>query len=465
MATSVSYSAMTGDSQEPNRGKPVFLKSKDIPGFNGKNVYADELFKCLLHVVPSSEIKGIQRIGGLWRLYITNKDARIKLITNGLNIRSVNVCVYDSNPFLPGGREDTLRLVVKDIPLSVHENVITDELERRKCKITGKMHYQKLRVDGKLTKCLTGDRVLYVEPMASPLPRTITFGLFKGRIFHVGQPDPNKANKICSRCLKSGHLRSACMNEIVCRICKQTGHVEADCPTHDTPTSPANQQSGKRQPSRWSRTEDQRGRHENRQADTALSRDRYEIDFPPAEKLSHRRSNSLPRRTRSSSRTASSTSSYRHHAGPRRDHEDSSNMRSSDAANPQQLESTAAFRPAEQKSETADQTAPPKPSNQQQSKITQFIEQARQHSDAIREHNGKPADTSALSDQHSADNSACSEEDESESGEYSECEEDNITQHQSDLSTESPETGKVRGKVNQTSKRKQKPKKKTAKKR
>lgn len=279
MATSASYSAMTSESQVPNgRGKPIFLKNKDIPERNGENVYADELFKCLLHVVPSSEIKGIQRIGGLWRLYIADKNVRIKLITTGLNIRSANVCVYDSNPFQPYGSEDTLRVVVKDIPLSVHESVITDELERRKCKITGKMYYQKLRVDGNLTECLTGDRFLYIEPITQPLPRTIMFGSFKGRIFHFGQTDSGKTNMVCSKCLQPGHLRSTCTNDVVCRSCKQTGHIEAACPTHDTPIDPSNQRSGRSQSSRWSLNTDPKRRHDGQTGNaTSLN---YEKDFP-----------------------------------------------------------------------------------------------------------------------------------------------------------------------------------------
>ena len=108
-------------------------------------------------------------------MYIADKNVRIKLITNGVNIRNENVCVCDSNPFLVNGSEDTLRVIVKDIPLSVHENVIIDELERKKCKIRCKIFYQKLRVDGNLTECLTGDRVLYIEPLSTPLPRSVMF--------------------------------------------------------------------------------------------------------------------------------------------------------------------------------------------------------------------------------------------------------------------------------------------------
>ena len=479
---------MTSESQvHNNRGKPIFLKNKDIPECYGKNVYADELFKCLLHVVPSSEIKGIQRIGGLWRLYIADKNVRIKLITNGLNIRSANVCVYDLNPFLPNGREDTLRLVVKDIPLSVHESVITDELERKKCKISGKMFYQKLRVDGKLTECLTGDRVVYIEPLTTPLPRTIMFGPFKGRIFHFGQPDTDKTNSLCSKCLRPGHLRSACMNEIVCRSCKQTGHIVADCPTHDTPTDPSNQRPEKVPSSRWSQKTDPKHRHEGHQADNAPSRDRYDTDFPPAQKEpelrpNQRRSNSHPRTTQGKSRASPTMSPNRHHEDARRDRENSrkpreTNTCASDTAYPAQPTPPDAcpsdatpYRPAaaEPRSETADQTAPPKATNQQQSKITQFIEKARQHSSTTnREHNGEPADCRVVSDQHSSDEedgSDCSREDEFVSAEFSECGEDTITEHQSDLSAESPDVVKARDKVTHASKRKQKPKKKTSKK-
>ena len=72
-----------------------------------------------------------------------------------------------------------------------------------------------------------------------------------------------------------------------------------------------------------------------------------------------------------------------------------------------------------------------------------------------------------MSDQHSSDEedgSDCSREDEFVSAEFSECGEDTITEHQSDLSAESPDVVKARDKVIHASKRKQKPKKKTSKK-
>ena len=156
----------------------------------------------------------------------------------------------------------------------------------------------------------------------------------------------------------------------------------------------------------------------------------------------------------------------RHHKDARRDRENSrkpreTNTCASDTAYPAQPTPPDAcpsdatpYRPAaaEPRSETADQTAPPKATNQQQSKITQFIEKARQHSSTTnREHNGEPADCRVVSDQHSSDEedgSDCSREDEFVSAEFSECGEDTITEHQSDLSVaESPDVVKARDKV------------------
>ena len=132
-------------------------------------------------------------------------------------------------------------------------------------------------------------------------------------------------------------------------------------------------------------------------------------------------------------------------------------------------------RPIDQPDQTADlsQAAPQKITNQHQSKITQFIDQARQDCDTrsvnhSSEYNGGTADPSVVaSDPHSAEadtDSSHSQEDEFVSAEYSEYDEDTLTAQQSELSAESPEPGKTREQSNQVQKRKQKPKKKNSKK-
>ena len=68
----------------PVRGKPVFVKHLDIPNANERDFYNEHMYKALAQKVPSKEITGIQKIRGLWRLYIENQKTRINLITLGL---------------------------------------------------------------------------------------------------------------------------------------------------------------------------------------------------------------------------------------------------------------------------------------------------------------------------------------------------------------------------------------------
>lgn len=220
------------------RGKPIFVKHSDIPGANEQDFYNEHMYKVLARQVNSKDITGIQKIRGLWRLYVENQKTRIDLITLGLKVRNVTVAVHDSNPFLVHG-EDTLRVRIKDIPLSASDTLITDELESRKCKPIGKIIHDRLRVDGKLTDCLTGDRIIYIERPNHSLPRSITFGLFHGRVFHQGQQNDDLSNVTCSRCLVKGHHRSKCTEDVKCRQCNKSGHIAREC-TEDFPPLPSN---------------------------------------------------------------------------------------------------------------------------------------------------------------------------------------------------------------------------------
>ena len=226
------YADATGDSDKhTSTGKPVFFKHRDVPHVTEKDLESQEVYKALLKAVPSSQIMGIQKIGGLWRLYITQQDTRIGLITSGLNIRDACITVFDTNPFIPGGNENLLRLTVKDIPLSVDNSVIVDEIEQRKYKVSGRVMLPKLRVDGQLTNCLTGDRVIYIQRPAQPVPRNMTFGIFRGRVFHANQIPKDHTSVVCSNCLIKGHHRSSCTSQVVCRFCKKKGHYQRDCTT------------------------------------------------------------------------------------------------------------------------------------------------------------------------------------------------------------------------------------------
>ena len=88
MAASATYAGKAASNdvtaQQAVRGKPVFVKHSDIPGVTEQDFKSEHMYKTLAHIVPSREITGIQKIRGLWRLYIENQETRIELITNGL---------------------------------------------------------------------------------------------------------------------------------------------------------------------------------------------------------------------------------------------------------------------------------------------------------------------------------------------------------------------------------------------
>ena len=240
MAASATYAEKAANNDvtgQQVRGKPVFVKHRDIPDAYERDFYTEHMYKTLAQTVSSREITGIQKIRGLWRLYIESQKTRIELITGGLKVRNVSVAVYDSNPFLTHG-EDTLRVRVKDVPLSASDSLITDELEKRKCKVVGKIIHQRLRVDGRLTDCLTGDRIIYIERPAHSLPRLITFGLFQGKVFHPGQVSTESSSVTCSRCLVVGHHRSQCTNDVMCRQCNKSGHIARECREDFPPVPP-----------------------------------------------------------------------------------------------------------------------------------------------------------------------------------------------------------------------------------
>ena len=152
-------------------------------GYYGE-VYV-QLTKCIRH----EYIEGVQKIGGLWRLYITDHASVCKILAEGLNIRGKNVTIYEHNPFLRTAR-DTVMVRVCDVPLSVHDQEIVNALRQPgiEAEIVGEVIKEKLRVGGKLVNCLTGNRRVEIKIPKNPLPRYIAVNDFKGSGLHTFCP-------------------------------------------------------------------------------------------------------------------------------------------------------------------------------------------------------------------------------------------------------------------------------------
>jgi len=101
-----------------------------------------------------------------------------------------------------------LRIRIKNIPLSEDNGVISRVLTLRGIEVIA-INRDKLRVNGKLTNCDTGDRLVVVKTLRTPY--FMVFGMFTARVWHAGQTTGDRIK--CSNCLQSGHKFSQCVHD------------------------------------------------------------------------------------------------------------------------------------------------------------------------------------------------------------------------------------------------------------
>ncbi|WAR17713.1 hypothetical protein MAR_032307 [Mya arenaria] len=152
-----------------------------------------------------------------------NVDDKVSLLTEGVTLRGKMIKLLNTNPNRLDG-EQTVRIRVKDIPLSVDDGVILRSL--------------KLRVKDTLTNCENGDRLCIVKSssLSATLPKFMAFGHFTGRVFHSGQNSENKELK-CRKCLETGHKTIDYENDWRCLDCHQIGHKKGEYELECNPSS------------------------------------------------------------------------------------------------------------------------------------------------------------------------------------------------------------------------------------
>lgn len=192
-----------------------------------------ELYSAISNRIDSSHLTGLQRVRGLWRIYVDNLQDKVKLMEEGVPMRGKIIPVLNTNPQRPDG-ENTIRIRIKNIPLSADDGIITRVLTLRGIEIIS-ITRDKLRIQGRLTNCETGDRLVVVKStsLQEPLPNFMMFGVFTARVFHVGQVAGSRPDVKCTKCLKTGHKYNQCENDWVCRTCNQPGHKQSECTAHE----------------------------------------------------------------------------------------------------------------------------------------------------------------------------------------------------------------------------------------
>ena len=92
--------------------KPLFILESDF--FRHKPTKEQwithvELYKAVSNYIPSEHIAGLQRVRGLWRIYLDDVLSRALLLTSDFALRGKSLTIYNSNP---GNQQtdDTIRI-------------------------------------------------------------------------------------------------------------------------------------------------------------------------------------------------------------------------------------------------------------------------------------------------------------------------------------------------------------------
>jgi len=244
-----------GDLNSQYGGPPVIFMSESCVFGNRKPdqdqwIKHGEMYEALSDVISASHITGLQRVRGMWRIYLDNLEDKIALLTEGAHLRGKHIKFLHTNPNRLDG-ENTTRVRIKDIPLSVHDDIITRALILKGLDVISTTR-EKLRFRGKLTNCDTGDRLCLVKAstLNAPLAKFMAFGHFTGRVVHPGQNKDESRSVKCRKCLQDGHKAADCTGDWVCLDCGKPGHKRGQCdiPSEEPDRSDNDHESPEPQP-------------------------------------------------------------------------------------------------------------------------------------------------------------------------------------------------------------------------
>ena len=159
---------------------------------------------------------GNQRTGSLCRIYCTNLNARIELLTKGMVLRGVHCQPNDKNPFVvcaENGQEREIpstRLTIGNIPLSFSNEEILKSIEQSSdIKTRSRLMDERARDEkGKLSHFKTGRRFIYIDVPKEGTPQNITN--WTPQCHNV--PQGTESGDMF--CLLQGHYSSTCTSPV-----------------------------------------------------------------------------------------------------------------------------------------------------------------------------------------------------------------------------------------------------------
>ena len=158
---------------------PVYFCHKEaMPEIvrNENELSSFEVCMSIANIIDESLIEGAQKVGGLWKIYLCDPEARAVLLSNGLSIRHRSINLYDENLYSMKRRYEgqTEKVTIQDLPLSIdNEDVYNLISSYPGCKIIGDVKYSRAKNPaGGWSNFKNGDRFCYLKaPIATPPPK------------------------------------------------------------------------------------------------------------------------------------------------------------------------------------------------------------------------------------------------------------------------------------------------------
>ncbi len=212
--------------------KPAFILCEDTGRCDGY-----KLGQSIMSVVGKTNVKCVQVVKNLWRIYCLTEAAKTALVSKGITFEGKTISVYPSNPLATGSMQailngaskniEMVRLNIKDLCNSVSndsvKHLLCDILKLKLATEVKESYYRD--PDSKLTSHLmSGDRYVYVHPaeLEKPLPRYAQCGIFSCRLIYRGQFGEDIQE--CYNCFSRDHKGFECKNPKACKVCKMPGH-------------------------------------------------------------------------------------------------------------------------------------------------------------------------------------------------------------------------------------------------
>ncbi len=218
---------------------PLFFTSNTLAKANGKQLLIREydVCKAILEVIQRDDLKGVQKVGGLWRIYVHSTESRAALYTKGIDLYNQHVALLTNNPysFLNKGEERPIKIRIFDVKMHFGNDHIEKHLAGLGVKLIEPVKYENIRDDEKHeTEFLSGVRYTYAEAAylrQSPLPQWMLIGSSIAKVRHYGQ---SLADEECRKCFAKDHPTFKCSRKQCCRVCKVEDHREGteSCPAY-----------------------------------------------------------------------------------------------------------------------------------------------------------------------------------------------------------------------------------------